>query len=420
MAGATAPSSPKYIRIHGTDVRDPTRWWAEQSEFMTKEAGKVSTWDAKTKRGNKIGGTIRIAIISDTHGMHADIDQDSIPIDTDILVHAGDITNVGEPAMLHDFVDWVRGLRCKPAAVVVIAGNHDISLDEEGFDDRKKRLMPRALASTVSVEETQGILVSDAAKAAGIVYLRNESTTILGYKFFGSPESAFFYDWAFNVDRGDETRDLYHRIPSETDVLITHGPPTGHGDQLPTGQRVGDVHLLTQVERRIRPLLHVFGHIHEGYGVTVSGPIEGSDDGGGGDEVEDEDADGAATGGGHIRKTRRVGEAKGASVTRTSADAFQVQEPSPSVPLLPRPGRVTYVNGSTCTFSYRPTNPPIVVDLPSRVPVLDVRAGTGTATGAGTEAREAVAADGRHVEVPYLERQSATGPTSPSAGGEST
>ena len=64
-------------------------------------------------------------------------------------------------------------------------------------------------------------------------------------------------------------REIWQRVPEDIDVLITHGPPVGHGDQCETGQRAGCVDLLLDVQRRIKPSFHVFGHVHEGYGVTT-------------------------------------------------------------------------------------------------------------------------------------------------------
>ncbi|HVA65370.1 MAG TPA: metallophosphatase domain-containing protein [Elusimicrobiota bacterium] len=53
-------------------------------------------------------------------------------------------------------------------------------------------------------------------------------------------------------------------------ILLTHGPPLGHGDDIPSygkTERVGCADLLAAVER-IKPKYHIFGHVHEGYGIT--------------------------------------------------------------------------------------------------------------------------------------------------------
>jgi Icc-related predicted phosphoesterase len=65
-------------------------------------------------------------------------------------------------------------------------------------------------------------------------------------------------------------KELFSRIPEDTDILITHGPPQGILDQSALeGKHQGCDQLLTAV-RRVRPRVHVFGHIHQHYGVVRS------------------------------------------------------------------------------------------------------------------------------------------------------
>lgn len=78
---------------------------------------------------------------------------------------------------------------------------------------------------------------------------------------FRQPE---FCKWAFNVPRGEACLSKWEMIPSDTDILITHTPPVGHGDLCCSGVRAGCVELLSTVQNRVKPKYHVFGHIHEG------------------------------------------------------------------------------------------------------------------------------------------------------------
>lgn len=74
-------------------------------------------------------------------------------------------------------------------------------------------------------------------------------------------------NWAFMLDRGQALREVWAQIPENTDVLITHGPPLGFGDATYIGSRnVGCADLLERIDD-LRLRVHVFGHIHEGYGV---------------------------------------------------------------------------------------------------------------------------------------------------------
>ncbi|KAA0165700.1 hypothetical protein FNF31_01677 [Cafeteria roenbergensis] len=87
----------------------------------------------------------------------------------------------------------------------------------------------------------------------------------------GYPHQPLFCGWAFNVPRGEPIAKIWREIPSDTDVLITHGPPLGQGDRCWRGNRAGCVDLLLAVTGRIKPAVHVFGHIHEDPGISTDG-----------------------------------------------------------------------------------------------------------------------------------------------------
>lgn len=80
----------------------------------------------------------------------------------------------------------------------------------------------------------------------------------------------WFGDWAFTLKNPLDLRKKWLKIPKDTDVLITHGPPYGIGDDAsPPGSlsknNVGCKELRKIIDK-IQPKLHVFGHIHIGYG----------------------------------------------------------------------------------------------------------------------------------------------------------
>ncbi len=181
---------------------------------------------------------IRLVIISDTHNLH---DQIVVP-DGDVLVHGGDFTGRGTPDEIRAFNDWLGTLPHRFR--VVIAGNHDW-----GFQ-----------------------ISPDVARAAltNAIYLEDSGVEIEGVRFYGSPWQPWFMDWAFNLRTDAELRSKWDLIPEGTDVLITHGPPRGILDRTVTFHDVGCLELRRAVER-IAPRLHIFGHIHEGYGQTVIG-----------------------------------------------------------------------------------------------------------------------------------------------------
>lgn len=182
--------------------------------------------------------SITLVTISDTHALHDSID---VP-EGDVLIHAGDLTNHGSLEDVVRFSEWLATLPHRHK--LVIAGNHDFCFERDP-------------------EAARGAL-------EGCIYLEDETVTLEGVRFYGSPWQPWFYDWAFNLRRGPEIRERWDLIPDDTDVLITHGPPAGYGDRTARGERVGCEDLLDAIAR-VRPILHVCGHIHEGYGLTSDG-----------------------------------------------------------------------------------------------------------------------------------------------------
>jgi Icc-related predicted phosphoesterase len=181
---------------------------------------------------------MKLIALSDTHGLHSSL---KIP-DGDLLVYAGDQTLNGALDEVIDFNDFLGTL--PHPHKIVIAGNHDFCFENDRISCEK-------------------ILTN-------CIYLQDQEVIIDGVKFYGSPWQPWFYDWAFNLERGPEIRAKWDLIPEGIDVLITHGPPYGNGDLTTRGDQAGCRDLLEVVER-IKPGVHIFGHIHEGYGITSNG-----------------------------------------------------------------------------------------------------------------------------------------------------
>lgn len=185
---------------------------------------------------------MRIVCISDTHGKHHRLLD--LP-EGDVLVHAGDFCNQGTLAEVQEFGKWLATLPYRHR--IVVAGNHDWPFE------RTPRKARAALRSAT--------------------YLQDKGVEIDGVRFWGSPWQPVFYNWAFNLPRGPKLAEKWALIPDGTDVVITHGPPRGYGDQcLSNGFNAGCDDLLVALER-CGARLHVAGHIHEGYGVRNHGPM---------------------------------------------------------------------------------------------------------------------------------------------------
>lgn len=201
---------------------------------------------------------MRIVVISDTHNLHRQV---TLP-EGDLLIHAGDFTISGGGSkyggnpydidVIRDFNGWLgeQPHRYK----IVIAGNHD-----RFFED--------------CPEEARALLTNARM-------LQDEVVEIEGLKLYGSPWTPTFPPgnryWKFNKARGSEIAAVWRKIPDDLDVLITHGPPLGIRDFLPSyersGQLCGDNDLYAEV-LRAKPRIHVFGHIHAGYGAVSIGAL---------------------------------------------------------------------------------------------------------------------------------------------------
>jgi len=213
---------------------------------------------------------IKIHCISDTHNQHKKIHLTG----GDVLIHSGDATGRGQSGEIESFLKWY-GSR-EYFHKIFVAGNHDW-----GFEREPERF-------------------EEMCKKYGVIYLNDSGITIKDFdtgedvKIWGSPVQPEFCNWAFNrrIDKQillPDGFDPYHsyppkshpwikphwdKIPDDTDILITHGPPKGILDSVenhfhPGGEEVGCPHLRDAIDR-VKPVLHVFGHIHDQSGVMVS------------------------------------------------------------------------------------------------------------------------------------------------------
>jgi 3',5'-cyclic AMP phosphodiesterase CpdA len=212
----------------------------------------------------------------------------------DVLVHAGDCTNIGKPNEVKEFIEWFMGIKGFDSKIF-IAGNHDWAFENHRYPHHRG-----------DFEWYYHLMNEENLSQSDVTYLEDSGFTIDSsefskpIKFWGSPWQPEFYNWAFNLPRsGDELKKYWDMIPEDTDVLITHGPPSEIKDFVNNWRQpvrnVGCELLRFRVEQ-IKPLVHVFGHIHEAYGVE-------------------------------------------------------------------RNEETLYVNASTCTERYSPSNKPIVIDL---------------------------------------------------------
>ncbi|KAJ6103156.1 hypothetical protein N7486_005583 [Penicillium sp. IBT 16267x] len=199
------------------------------------------TWREKTP-AQPLSKPVSIICISDTHNT-----QPICP-DGDVLIHAGDLTQSGSLKEMQNALNW---LQAQPHPTkIVVAGNHDLLLDP---------CQDPVSSKTETAQAERQIL-----DWGDIIYLENSETTVVcangrRLRIYGSPHSPRHGTPAFQFPRSEDI--WANTIPKDVDVLVTHCPPRGHLDRL----QLGCVHLLREVWR-VRPRVHVFGHVHEGVG----------------------------------------------------------------------------------------------------------------------------------------------------------
>lgn len=184
---------------------------------------------------------MRLVCISDTHMGHQGL---TLP-DGDVLIHGGDATSTGTSDEVERFLDWFDSQ--KHPHKLLVAGNHDWLFQRH--PDMADQLL---------------------SAHPGITYLQDSGIEIEGVKFWGSPWQPWFMDWAFNLPKnGTQLREIWKKIPLDTDVLITHGPPYGVLDQVNGGEHLGCEQMKIRLAI-VKPRVHVFGHIHSSFGIAES------------------------------------------------------------------------------------------------------------------------------------------------------
>lgn len=180
---------------------------------------------------------MKIVFISDTHRQKPKLPKG------ELLIHCGDLTSRGTPNEIEESLQWLKDVgKDFLYGVILIPGNHDFGFERNPHEMRRL------------------------CNKYGIILLIEQAEEINGVKIWGSPWTPWFHSWAYNAHRGDEIKKHWELIPSDTNILITHGPPAGILDLTTRGEPVGCVDLLNRL-RKLKDLkIHAFGHIHEAHG----------------------------------------------------------------------------------------------------------------------------------------------------------
>lgn len=187
-----------------------------------------------------------IVCISDLHGTL----PDDLP-DGDILLIAGDICPINNHNKYYQlywldtyFQNWLKHQNKKYKVVAGCAGNHDFVF-EHGLDTNLD--LPWYYCEDDELPRLP---------------------ELNGLKIYFSPWQPIFCDWAFNLSE-EKLKKTWAMIPDDVDILVTHGPPYRIQDYIPSQKKsVGSTTLYDRVGELMKNQLklHIFGHIHEGYG----------------------------------------------------------------------------------------------------------------------------------------------------------
>lgn len=231
----------------------------------------------------------RVLVISDTHAAlpwSSDSQQEyafrqQLPA-ADIAIHCGDLTMTGKIEEHRRALELLKSLRAE--VKIVIPGNHDLTLDPNYCLSHPHLYDWDRPHTAQDLEEAQNIYKDETATESGISYLVEGTKTFqlsngASFVVYATAYTPEFKDWAFPYER---TEDRYNRdgasgfVPDHAppghaghvDIMVSHGPQRFILDETLTGERVGCEHLARAVSR-CKPLLHCFGHIHEGWGAQV-------------------------------------------------------------------------------------------------------------------------------------------------------
>ena len=212
----------------------------------------------------------RFLVLSDTHGV--DFSREDRPTQrADVVLHCGDLTDGSKLDEYRCTLDLLKQIDAP--LKLVIAGNHDFTMDAAAFQTKVTEAVPPLEPELVARE--YGIIgevrqLFEDARCLGIVFL-DEGTHHFKLEngasltIYASPYTPSLGAWGFQYHPNKGRK---FDIQPSTDIVMTHGPPKGIMDMTHGRERAGCSDLFTAVSAA-KPLVHCFGHVHEGWGAKI-------------------------------------------------------------------------------------------------------------------------------------------------------
>ena len=214
----------------------------------------------------------KVLVLSDTHGEAL---QRPVTTSADVAIHCGDLTEESKLDEFRAAIEMLKGIDAPTK--LVIAGNHDFTLDDKAFSNTRKEISstidePALKRTYGSIGEARSLFESEETRASGIIFL-DESIhriklangalmTVYASPYTPSKSSG----WGYQYDPSQAEHNW--AIDSTVDLAMTHSPPHGLLDYTGSKTRAGSPGLFAAIARA-KAKVHCFGHIHESWGAKL-------------------------------------------------------------------------------------------------------------------------------------------------------
>lgn len=223
-----------------------------------------------------------VLVISDTHGKDHIMPKASI----DVAIHCGDLTDESKLEEYRTTLEVLKSI--ETPLKLVIAGNHDFSLDDTALQrqtaEATRRGIELELVKKEFVDVGQARQLFADAENEGITFLdegihsfrlqNGACLTVYASPYTPSLEATAGFqfkphdDHTFSI-RSPANNDNNNNNNKRVDIAITHGPPRGVLDRTASSPRSAGCPQLFAAIAYARPRLHCFGHIHESWGARL-------------------------------------------------------------------------------------------------------------------------------------------------------